>query len=112
MNFQEFKKLVIAACEEAGVAEYELYYQAGSSTSVDTFQHSINEFTSQQTGGIHSLLAGHACEIRHLHLRLHLCLSKINPHLAVTGDSLTGSRDLRGHGFFCALYLSGEPQFF
>ena len=44
--------MVIAACEEAGVAEYELYYQAGSSTSVDTFQHSINEFTSQQTGGI------------------------------------------------------------
>ena len=52
MNFQEFKKLVIAACEEAGVTEYELYYQAGSSTSVDTFQHSINEFTSQQAGGI------------------------------------------------------------
>lgn len=52
MNFQEFKKLVIAACQEAGVAEYELYYQAGVSTSVDTFQHSINEFTSQQTGGI------------------------------------------------------------
>ena len=52
MNFQEFKNLVIAACEEAGITEYELYYQAGSSTSVDTFQHSINEFTSQQTGGI------------------------------------------------------------
>ena len=52
MNFQEFKKLVIAACEEAGVSEYELYYQAGASVSVDTFQHSINEFTSQQTGGI------------------------------------------------------------
>ncbi len=52
MNFSEFKKLVIAACEEAGVAEYELYYQAGSSTSVDTFQHSINEFTSSQSGGV------------------------------------------------------------
>ena len=52
MNFQEFKKLVIAACEEAGVAEYELYYQAGSSTSVDTFQHQINEFTASQRGGV------------------------------------------------------------
>ena len=52
MNFQEFKNLVIAACEEAGIAEYELYYQAGSSVSVDTFQHSVNEFSSSYTGGV------------------------------------------------------------
>ena len=52
MNFNEFKKLVIAACEEAGITEYELYYQAGSSVSVDTFQHSINEFTSSRSGGV------------------------------------------------------------
>ena len=52
MNFQEFKNLVIAACEEAGITEYELYYQAGSSVSVDTFQHSINEFSSSQSGGV------------------------------------------------------------
>ena len=52
MTFQEFKNLVIAACEEAGVAEYELYYSAGSSVSVDTFQHSINEFSSSYTGGV------------------------------------------------------------
>ncbi len=52
MNFNEFKQLVIAQCEEMGVAEYELYYQAGSSTSVDTFQHSVNEFTSSYDGGI------------------------------------------------------------
>ncbi len=52
MTFSEFKQLVIAACEEAGVAEYELYYQAGASTSVDTFQHSVHEFTASQSGGV------------------------------------------------------------
>ena len=52
MTFQEFKNLVIAACEDAGITEYELYYQAGSSVSVDTCQHSINEFTSSRGGGI------------------------------------------------------------
>ena len=52
MNFNEFKEYVIAACKEAGIEEYELYYQAGESTSVDTFMHSINEFTSQQSGGV------------------------------------------------------------
>ena len=52
MTFQEFKNLVIAACEEAGIAEYELYYAAGSSVSVDTFRHEINEFSSSYTGGV------------------------------------------------------------
>ena len=52
MDFNAFKELVIAACQEQGVTEYELYYQAGSSLSVDTFQHSINEFSSSYTGGI------------------------------------------------------------
>ena len=52
MNFNEFKELVIAECAAQGIAEYELYYQAGASTSVDTFQHSINEFSSSYTGGV------------------------------------------------------------
>ena len=52
MNFNEFKELVIAECKALGIAEYELYYQSGSSTSVDTFQHSINEFTSSYSGGL------------------------------------------------------------
>ena len=52
MIFNEFKQLVIAECEKLGIAEYELYYQAGSSTSVDTFQHSINEFSSSYSGGV------------------------------------------------------------
>ncbi len=52
MTFNEFKQLVIEECKEQGIAEYELYYQAGSSTSVDTFQHSINEFSSSYSGGV------------------------------------------------------------
>lgn len=52
MNFNEFKELVIAECAARGLAEYELYYQTSASTSVDTFQHSINEFSSSLSGGL------------------------------------------------------------
>ena len=52
MTFQEFKQLVIDQCAAQGIAEYELYYQAGSSTSVETFQHSVNEFSSSYSGGV------------------------------------------------------------
>ena len=52
MNFNEFKQLVIAQCAAQGIAEYELYYQVGASTTVDTFQHSINEFSSSYSGGL------------------------------------------------------------
>ena len=52
MTFNEFKELVIAECASQGITEYELYYQASASTSVDTFQHSINEFTSSESGGV------------------------------------------------------------
>lgn len=52
MNFNEFKELVIAACEAQGITEYELYYQAGVSTSAEAFQHEINGFTSSQEGGV------------------------------------------------------------
>ena len=52
MNFNEVKELVAAACQAQGITEYELYYQAGSSVSVDTFQHSINEFSASQSGGV------------------------------------------------------------
>ena len=52
MTFNEFKELVIAQCAAQGIAEYELYYQAGASTSVDTFQHEINEFSSSYSGGV------------------------------------------------------------
>lgn len=52
MKFNAFKDLVIAECVAQGIEEYELYYQASSSTSVDTFQHSINGFSSSLSGGL------------------------------------------------------------
>lgn len=52
MDFQNFKNAVIAKCAELGITEYELYYQCAQSTSVDTFQHSVNEFTASQEGGV------------------------------------------------------------
>ena len=52
MDFNTFKNLVIAKCEELGITEYELYYQAAESTSIAAFQHEINQFTSSIEGGV------------------------------------------------------------
>ena len=52
MNFNEFKKLVIARAQEMGLADYELYYQAAESTSVSAFCHEINQFTASNEGGV------------------------------------------------------------
>ena len=52
MNFAEFKECVIAQAQAMGIEEYELYYQAGESTSVSAFQHSINQFTDSTEGGV------------------------------------------------------------
>ena len=52
MDFNAFKNAVIAKCAEMGIEEYELYYQVGGGTSVDTYLHDINEFTSSLEGGV------------------------------------------------------------
>lgn len=52
MDFQEFKKAVIAASEECGVADYELYYASEESTSVGVFKHEVNRFESGLSGGV------------------------------------------------------------
>ena len=52
MDFQEFKKAVIAASEEHGVADYELYYASEESTSVGIFKHEVNQFESGLSGGV------------------------------------------------------------
>ena len=52
MEFSVFKKLVIARCEELGLADYELYYQMAESISTETYQHAISEFTSATEGGV------------------------------------------------------------
>ena len=52
MDFNAFKEVVIARCQALGIAEYELYYESGSSTSVEAFQHELNEFSSSEDGGL------------------------------------------------------------
>ena len=43
---------MIDECASQGIVEYELYYQVGASTSVESFQHSIKEFSSSYAGGL------------------------------------------------------------
>ena len=64
MDFNTFKNLVIAKCEELGITEYELYYQAAESTSIAAFQHEINQFTSSIEGGVcfRCIVNGKICE--------------------------------------------------
>ena len=52
MDYQSFKNAVIAACAEAGITEYELYYESGSDTTIGVFAHEINKFSSSESGGI------------------------------------------------------------
>ena len=52
MTFIEFKNAVIAACAEACITEYELYYQSGADTTIGVFAHEINEFSSSEGGGL------------------------------------------------------------
>ncbi len=52
MDYQSFKHAVIAQAQALGIAEYELYYQSGSDTSVGVFMHQVNEFSSSQGGGV------------------------------------------------------------
>ena len=52
MHFDSFKEAVIRAAEKAGITEYELYYQAGESTSVSAYLHETNQFTASTEGGV------------------------------------------------------------
>ncbi len=52
MDYQSFKNAVIAEAAKLGIAEYELYYQSGSDTSIGVFGHEINEFSSSEGGGV------------------------------------------------------------
>ena len=52
MNFESFKQAVICAAKDAGITEYELYYQAAESTSVSAYLHETNQFTASNEGGV------------------------------------------------------------
>ena len=51
MDFKEFKTLVAAHAEKAGLADYELYYTSQESTEVSMFNGEPDSFTSSLTGG-------------------------------------------------------------
>ena len=51
MNFDEFKNAVVEAAKKAGLLEYELYYMEESSQSVASMAGTIEEFSSDVTGG-------------------------------------------------------------
>ena len=51
MDFSEFKTLVAAQAEKAGLADYELYYTSQESTEVSMFNGELDSFTSSLTGG-------------------------------------------------------------
>ena len=52
MDYISFKNAVVAKCQELGITEYELYYQSEESTSIEAFQHEINQFTASKEGGV------------------------------------------------------------
>lgn len=52
MDFQTFKKAVLAKADALGLTEYELYYQSEESTSVSVYQHEINAFSASTEGGV------------------------------------------------------------
>ena len=52
MDYQSFKQAVIAQAQAMGIAEYELYYTNGSSTSVSVFAGEVSGFSSGEEGGV------------------------------------------------------------
>jgi len=52
MNYDEFKQCVIAAAAEAGLADYELYYQTSEGLSASAVNREIKEFSSSLEGGV------------------------------------------------------------
>ena len=61
MEFNEFKALVTAAAQRAGIGDYELYYEAEESTDVSMFNGEIDSFTSALSGGaaFRCIVGGH-----------------------------------------------------
>ena len=52
MVFEQMKNALIAAANEAGIAQYEIYYQVGESISAETLKDEISAFSSSVSGGI------------------------------------------------------------
>ena len=52
MVFESMKKALIAAAEQAGLKEYEIYYQMEESVSAETLRDEVSAFASSVGGGI------------------------------------------------------------
>ena len=52
MNFDALKNTLVAALNEAGLDEYEIYYMSDESTSVSTLNKEVNSFASSASGGL------------------------------------------------------------
>lgn len=52
MLFEQMKNALIAAATEAGIEQYEIYYQVGESISAETLKDEISAFASSVSGGI------------------------------------------------------------
>lgn len=52
MSFEELKNCLQKAAEAAGISDYEIFYQRGSSLSADALKDELNSFTSSSGGGI------------------------------------------------------------
>ena len=52
MNYQEFKKAVIAAAEEKQVKDYELYYSESAETQTEIFKEEVKGFNTSSSLGV------------------------------------------------------------
>lgn len=52
MNFDVLKNTLVAALNEEGLTEYEIYYMSDESTSVQTLNKEVNSFSSAISGGL------------------------------------------------------------
>ena len=52
MKFETLRKILSEAAKEAGIVDYEIYYQSGSSLSADALKDEINSFISSTEGGL------------------------------------------------------------
>ena len=52
MNFELIKNALVAALNEKGIGEYEIYYTSGSDSTVCTLNREVNAFSSSVNGGL------------------------------------------------------------
>ena len=52
MVFEQMKNALVAAAADAGIEQYEIYYQVGESISAETLKDEISAFGSGMSGGV------------------------------------------------------------